>query len=130
MSPAKRGLFATLFGLLGSCAALAQTPPAAAAPSLQSPLTFESAVERALSANPTIAAARLRRAIDQASIGVAKERPNPNVHTEFAKETPRQSFGLAVPIELGGKRARRIAVAEATAPVGEAEIAQTIIDIR
>jgi cobalt-zinc-cadmium efflux system outer membrane protein len=37
---------------------------------------------------------------------------------------------LAVPLELGGKRSRRIAVAEATLQVGEAELTQTIIDIR
>ena len=116
-----------VLGLLLSTAALsAQT----SAPGAASPFTFDAAVDRALSANPTVAAARLRRPIGQAAIGVAGERPNPDVHAEFAKETPRQAFGLAVPIELGGKRARRVAVAQATAQVGEAEIAQTIIDIR
>src|SRR5439155_21054615 len=94
------------------------------------PLTLEAAFDRALNANPTIAAARLRRAINVAGITVAGERPNPEVHAEIEKETPKQDFGVSLPFELGGKRARRIAVAEATLQVGEAELTQTIIDIR
>ena len=94
------------------------------------PLTLQAAFDRALAANPTIAAARLRRAVDLAGITVAGERPNPDAHVEFARETPKQAFGLGVPLELGGKRSRRIAVAEATLQVGEAELTQTIIDIR
>src|SRR5258708_18074990 len=95
-----------------------------------SPLTLEAAFDRALNANPTIAAARLRRAIDLAGITVAGERPNPEVHAEVEKETPKQDFGISLPIELGGKRSRRIDVAQATLAVGEAELTQTIIDIR
>ena len=104
----------------------AQTQRAAPA----EPLTLQAAFDRALNTNPTIAAARLRRAVNTAGITVAGERPNPDVHAEIEKETPKQSFGVSLPIELGGKRARRIAVAEATLEVGEAELAQTIIDIR
>ena len=104
----------------------AQTQPAAPTEAL----TLQAAFDRAVNANPTIAAARLRRAVNTAGITVARERPNPDVHAEIEKETPKQSFGVSVPIELGGKRDRRIAVAEATLQVGEAELAQTIIDIR
>jgi cobalt-zinc-cadmium efflux system outer membrane protein len=94
------------------------------------PLTLEAAIERALSANPSIAAARLRRPVNLAGVAVASERPNPEIHAEAERETPKQDVGIAVPIELGGKRARRIAVAEATLQLGEAELSQTIIDIR
>lgn len=94
------------------------------------PLTLQAAFDRALDANPTIAAARLRRAVDLAGITIAGERPNPEVHAEVERETPKQTFGLSLPLELGGKRGRRIAVAEATLQVGEAELTRTIIDIR
>src|SRR6188474_3266180 len=104
----------------------AQRPPAP--PS--EPLTLQAAFDRALNANPTIAAARLRRAVDLAGITVAGERPNPEVHAEVEREAPKQSFGIAVPFELGGKRQRRIEVAQATLQVGDAELAQTIVDIR
>jgi cobalt-zinc-cadmium efflux system outer membrane protein len=93
-------------------------------------LTLEAAMERAFSANPTIAAARLARAINVAGLAVASERLNPEGTVEFAKETPKQAFGLAVPLELGGKRARRIAVGEATIRAGEAELAATMAQVR
>jgi cobalt-zinc-cadmium efflux system outer membrane protein len=106
-----------------------QAPQSSPAP-VTGPLTLDAAFERALNANPTIAAARYRHAIDLANVSVAGERPNPEAHVEIEKETPKQSFGLAVPLELGGKRSRRIAVAQATLEVGQAELARTIVDIR
>ena len=105
---------------------VAQTQPA---PPIEA-LTLQAAFDRALGVNPTIAAARLRRAVNVAGVTVAGARPNPEAHAEIERETPKQSFGVSLPLELGGKRSRRIAVAQATLEVGEAELAQTIIDIR
>src|SRR5262249_35739080 len=105
------------------------TPPQIPQPSGE-PLTLESAFARAAAANPLRAAARLKRAINLASIDVARERPNPEAHVEVEKETPKQDVGIAVPIELGGKRSRRIAVAEAAVAAGEAELSQTIVEVR
>jgi cobalt-zinc-cadmium efflux system outer membrane protein len=94
------------------------------------PLTLDAAFSRALTSNPMIAAARLRRAIDLAGIDVAGERPNPEAHVELTNELPKQAFGLALPVELGGKRSSRIALANATLQTGEAELTATILDIR
>ena len=94
------------------------------------PLTLQAAVDRALAANPTIAAARLKGAINAAGLAVAGERPNPEATFELEKETPKQALGLAIPLELGGKRAKRIAVSEATIRAGDAELAATIAQIR
>ena len=94
------------------------------------PLTLPAALDRALAANPTIAAARLRSPIDMAGLEVARERLNPEASIEFQKETPRQSYGVSVPLELGGKRAKRIAVGEATVRAGEAEVAVVIAQVR
>lgn len=93
-------------------------------------LTLNAAMERALFANATIAAARLRAPIDVAGLAVARERLNPEASVEIEKEAPKQAFGFAVPLELGGKRARRIAVSEATIRVGEAEIAAIVAQVR
>ena len=93
-------------------------------------LTLQAAVERALTANATIAAARLRGPIDLAGLAVARERLNPEATVEIEKETPKQAFGFVLPLELGGKRAKRIAVSEATIRAGEAEIAATISQVR
>lgn len=94
------------------------------------PLSLADAVNRAMAANPVVAAARLTTAINQAGLAVAGERPNPEVTAEFAKETPKQAYGVAVPLELGGKRSKRVAVSEATIKAGEAEIAATIVQVR
>src|SRR3979490_468629 len=82
--------------VFSSSVLIAQTQPAAPT----EPLTLQAAFDRALNANPTIAAARLRRAVNTAGIRVAGERPNPDVHAEIEKETPKQSFGVSVPFEL------------------------------
>jgi cobalt-zinc-cadmium efflux system outer membrane protein len=93
-------------------------------------LTLSDALARAMTANPTIAAARLQKPVDLAGVAVAGERPNPDVIYEAEKETPRQAIGATLPIELGGKRGRRIDVAKATVAVGEATLARVIADVR
>jgi cobalt-zinc-cadmium efflux system outer membrane protein len=116
---------ALVAGLLtaASSAVTAQSPPGGL-------LTLQAAVDRALTANPTIAAARLRGPVDAAGLAVARERLNPEASLEFQKETPRQSYGVSVPLELGGKRAKRIAVGEAAVRAGEAEVAVVIAQVR
>jgi cobalt-zinc-cadmium efflux system outer membrane protein len=117
--------FALIVGLLAaaSSAVTAQGPPGGS-------LTLQAAFDSALAANPTIAAARLRGPIDMAVLAVARERLNPEASIEFQKETPRESYGFSVPLELGGKRSKRIAVGEATVRAGEAEIAVVIAQVR
>jgi cobalt-zinc-cadmium efflux system outer membrane protein len=106
-----------------SAAAASQTPD-------QTPLTLEAALSRAMSLNPAIVAARARRQADLAGVAVARERLNPEARVELERETPRQSYGLSLPWETGGKRARRIAVSEAVVQTGEAEVARTEIEVR
>jgi len=126
-----------IFVLLTAAAAGAahpQEPPPAvspsASPATEPPLTLDEAFALAAANNRVITAARLRRAIDQAGVDVAKERPNPDLRYEQAKETPHQSLTASQPIELGGKRGRRIAVAEAVMRTGEAELARAQADVR
>ena len=124
---ARRAAGACLLPLLFAAPAAAQTVPADS-------LTLQAAMDRAMSANPTIAAARMRRAINVAGVDVAGERLNPEGTFEIEKETPKQSFAFAVPLELGGKRGKRIALSEAIVKAGDMElaviIAQTRNDVR
>jgi cobalt-zinc-cadmium efflux system outer membrane protein len=113
---AAHGLFGLTIG--------AQTPGSSG------PLTLEAAIERAMRANPTIAAARLRGGMASAGLGVARERLNPEARVEFERETPTESYSLLVPWEAGGKRSRRIAVANAALRTSEAELAQVIAETR
>jgi cobalt-zinc-cadmium efflux system outer membrane protein len=101
-----------------------------AQPAAAGALTLEAAVDRAFAANPSIAAARLGSAVKLAGHAVAVERVNPEASVEIEKETPKQSFAFALPLELGGKRSRRIAVSQATIRVGEAQLAATIAQVR
>ena len=112
--------------------ALVATMPAglAAQTAASDTLTFEAALTRALAANPAVSAARLRGAVDRANIAVARERPNPEARVEVERETPTNSYSLALPLELGGQRSRRIAVGEAAALTGEAELARVMADVR
>jgi cobalt-zinc-cadmium efflux system outer membrane protein len=104
--------------------------PAIAQTGATNSLSLQAAMERAFAANPTIAAARLSRAINVAGLAVASEYLNPAVTVEIDKDTPKQAFGFAMPLELGGKRAKRIAVSEAAIRTGDAELAATIAQVR
>jgi len=124
--PMRRLTSAWLLAALMSGAALsaqnAQTAPA--------PLTMDAALDLAMAQNKTIAAARRQQAVDQAGVGVAGERPNPDFLYESSKDTPKQAVSLTLPIELGGKRGARISVAKAAVATGEAQVAQVIASVR
>jgi len=100
---------------------------AAQAPAVPTSLTLDAALARAEAVNPSILAARARRATGVAEIAVARERLNPEARVELERETPTQAYGISLPLELGGKRARRIAVSTAALRTTDAEITQTIV---
>jgi cobalt-zinc-cadmium efflux system outer membrane protein len=104
--------------------------PAAARAQTPAALSLAQAIERAMTANRTIAAARLLRPIDAAGIAVAQERPNPDLSYEYSRDAPVHAFAGTLPIELGGKRQARIDVANATVAVTEADLARLIAEIR
>lgn len=93
-------------------------------------LSLSDALVRATDANRTVLAARMARAVDLAGVNVAGQRPNPEIAVENARETPRWSFGGTLPLEVSGKRGRRIDVANATLAVTESETARVIADVR
>lgn len=87
-------------------------------------------VRRALTSNGELAAVRLDLERGQARLRQAGLRPNPTV--DFEQTTGRftnspgereTSVGFALPIELGGKRQRRINLARVELEAAEAEIA-------
>lgn len=114
--------------LMFSSVAAAQTPAPAAGSGAG--LTLSAALQMATASNPHLAAARLKRPVDEAGIGVAAERPNPDFSYELGRDFPRHSFTLIFPFELGGKRARRVDLARATVASGEAAIAQEVFNLQ
>lgn len=93
-------------------------------------LSLADAMARALDANRTILAARSARAIDAAAILSARQRPNPEISVELARETPHWAFAGTLPLETGGKRQRRIDVAQATLAITEADVRRIAADVR
>ena len=105
-------------------------PAIAFAQQAATPLTLAAALARATASSPRILAARQRRAVSLASRDVAAERLNPEFRAEFAKETPKEGYTLAVPLETGGKRSKRIAVSDAAIAAGDAEVAQAVAEVQ
>lgn len=81
------------------------------APPIPTPLTYQAALDVAISRNLSVGAARGQRAIREAAIRAARQIPNPVTSLELSRDTPHETFGIDLPIELGGKRARRIDLA-------------------
>ena len=95
-----------------------------------STLSLTDALARAIEASPTAVAARAARPIDVGGIDVARQRPNPDFGFEYDKETPHWAFTGTMPLEIAGKRQRRIDVANATLAVTDAEMARITADLR
>lgn len=90
----------------------------------------EDLVRRALASNSELAAARIEIEKARARVRQAGLRPNPTLDVEqttgrFTGSAGEQetSIGVALPLELGGKRGRRIDLARAELEAVEAEVA-------
>jgi cobalt-zinc-cadmium efflux system outer membrane protein len=94
------------------CLVLVLPPAAGAQPSdLPTPLTFDAARSYAETHNLAVDAARRGRAIREAAIRAAGQRPNPAFDAEASRDTPHQTLTFEFPIEIGSQRSRRIDVA-------------------
>ena len=75
-------------------------------------LTFEQIYELAERDNLLVNAVRRRRAVAEAEIVIAGQRPNPDFITSYTRSEPRMNYSISQLVELGGKRGRRIDVAK------------------
>jgi cobalt-zinc-cadmium efflux system outer membrane protein len=106
-----------------ACVALIESPVVTAQTSAPpTPLSYEAAVEYAIAHNLTIDAARRGRAIREANITAAGQRPNPDFATDATRDIPHQSVTLDIPIEIGSKRQRRIDVASAELSLADLDV--------
>ena len=95
---------------------------AIAAHAQSSPLDLKKALETADLDNPELQAARQQRAMALAGTQIARQLPNPFLSFAAARDTPHESLQWDQPIELGGKRGRRIAVAREEQKATEVDI--------
>ena len=107
--------------LLGIATAYPQQPPR---------LSIQEALDLADKQNLDLAAARRQRAVALAGIQIAKQRPNPTANFTALRDEPHEGLFFDQPIEIGGKRGRRIDVARQEGALTEVEIATLARQVR
>ncbi len=124
---------------VASCASIAQaqtTAPLANSP----PLTLDQALALSGAAAPSVDAASAGLRAAQAARTVAGYRPNPTIVAETENVVGTDQYrgfrsaettaGLAIPVELGGKRLARVAVADANGTRARIAAAVAVADLR
>ena len=124
---------------VASCASMAQAQTTLAV-SPAPPLTLERALELAGTVAPSIEAASAGLRAAEAARTIAGYRPNPTVVAETENvigsgqyrglRSAETTVGLALPIELGGKRSARVAVAGALSDRARIDSALAAADLR
>ena len=85
-------------------------------------LSVEDALDLAAKQNLNLVAARARRAVSRAGVQIARERPNPTISFGALRDSPHESLFIDQPLEIGGQRARRVAVANQEGSLTDVEI--------
>jgi outer membrane protein, heavy metal efflux system len=130
---------ATAASLLFAFNAVATTAPAEHQAGVESatevamPLTLARAIALALDGNPELAVAKREVEATQAQIAQGQVWPNPELaYTQEDQRSPTrtQSLQINLPIEMGGKRAARISVAERARDIAFEQLNARRLEIR
>ncbi len=123
LSHASRGRGLTVGGFfIALCAAVASpASPRQPAP-VPAPLTYQAALDLALARNLDLAAALRQRAIREAEVRIARQWPNPDFSFEASRDVPHEVVSLGFPVEIGGKRGRRIELAQQQVSLADLDI--------
>jgi cobalt-zinc-cadmium efflux system outer membrane protein len=89
----------------------------------QPTLDLRAVLSAADAANLELRVARQQRALALAGLTTARQLPNPTLGFTAARDTPHEGVSLDLPIELGGKRGKRIAIAQEEQRSTEIDIA-------
>lgn len=116
-----RIIFCVLAFLFLAATASAQAPQ---------PLTLEVALSRASRDNLDLRAARDQRAVALAGVRAAKEIPNPTVSVGALRDTPHESVFVDQPLEIGGRRGRRIELARQQGALTDFDVATAERQVR
>ena len=93
-------------------------------------MTFEAALDLATSRNLGLEAARRQRAIREAAIRTARQLPNPDVTFEATRDLPHFFGAVGVPVEIGGKRSKRIDLATAELTLADVDVRTELRGVR
>ena len=100
----------------------------AAAPAQR--LTLAAALDIAEKQNLDLIAARAQRAVAEAGVRAAAQRPNPTANFGVLRDTPHESLFFDQPVEIGSKRGDRIRLAKEERQLTEADISSLDRQIR
>jgi len=81
-------------------------------PAAQAPITFRAAMDLAISANLELAAVRRARAVREAEVRAAGQWANPEFSAEITRDSPHGDLAIGYPVDIGGVRSRRVALAK------------------
>jgi cobalt-zinc-cadmium efflux system outer membrane protein len=98
--------------LLAAASLLLAMPAAPARAQAPQKINLQTALELAERQNLDLLAARARTAVAEAGVKIAGQRPNPTASVGVLRDSPHESLFFDQPLELGGKRQRRIEVAQ------------------
>jgi cobalt-zinc-cadmium efflux system outer membrane protein len=101
-------------------------PPQAAS----APLTFSAALDLATSRNLGLEAARRQRAIREAQLRTARQWANPEIGFEATQDSPHENLTFGLPIEIGGQRGKRIAVAKEALTLADLDVRVEMTTLR
>jgi cobalt-zinc-cadmium efflux system outer membrane protein len=93
-------------------------------------LTIAEALDLAEKQNLDLVATRARRAVAQAGVRIAGQRPNPTGSVSVSRDAPHEGALVDQPVEIGPKRGRRIEVAKQEGALTETEIAAVEKNVR
>lgn len=94
------------------------------------PWTVDQAIETAIKNNPQFQAIQARLNVSEAGITTAGARFNPAILSDNGIAEKTYRLGVMQTIELGGKRGRRIAAAQAQRDITKTEIRTALLDLR
>ena len=114
---------AVAFIVLAASRAAAQVPSTSATQAaIGTPLTYAAALSLATTRNLALEAARRQRAIREAAVRIARQIPNPDVIVEVTRDVPHQIASFNLPVEIGGKRSRRVDLAREELTLAEVDV--------
>ena len=115
---------------LAAPASLAAQGAAPPSPSRQAPLSFREAMDLAISTNLELAAVRRARAVREAEVRAAGQWANPEFSGEITRDSPHGDLAIGYPVDLGGVRSRRVALAKEGLAMADIDEAAALRDLR
>ena len=120
---------AALVLLAGPALARAQStaPPAQSTSPL---MTFRDALDMAMAQNLELVAVKRGRAVREAELKAAGQRPNPDFSAEITKDTPHGDLAIAFPLDISRTRSRRVDIAKESLAMADVEEKSAMATLR